>query len=803
MNRKISKADLQVHSKYSDQPREWFLRRIGSSESFTEPINIYETAMAKGMNFVTITDHNSIAGALEIAHFPNTFISSEITTTFPETNCKIHCLVHGISEIEFKDLEQLRHNVYDFRKYLVDNDIIHSIAHPFYEVNDSLTLEIVEKMLVLFDRFEAINGARPEVSENLTKIILNSMTKERLFEYANKYNIEPISDDSWKKMLTGGSDDHGGLYISSGWTETPHARNTEEFLDFLRKGEHTPQGKPSNSLKMANTFMKITSDYYGSKFRSSDDNLIGSLLKRFTDPKLTEEKKNKFKVLAEKIAMPFVWQKHSKHMSDTEKLIFTEIRDIVSKKDKDKNKQLLKDSLEPAEYKYTMVSKVAHQLLYKFSCDICKKVKSGSIMGTLESLSSVGAISIGLTPYIAAFMAQHKGDRKLKELALMFDQDGILTKRSRSKAWVTDTFNEVNGVTRTIKTLANLAHEQEQNLTMVTSVEGYTEEKFKVKNFQPIGIWCFDEYASQTLSFPPFLDVLKYFEEQNFDEIIISTPGPLGWTALAAAYILEIPITGIYHTDFPKYIMSWTEDPVMREGAIRYMKAFYGNMQRILVPTEIYRENLVDMSFKREQIDVMPRGVDLSRFNQEYRSEHFWQAFDLETKFTFIYVGRISSEKNIKVLFEAFELFLADGFDANLAFVGDGPGSDCEEYKKKYKHNKHIKFTGKLSGDILSKAYASSDALVFPSLTDTFGNVVLEAHASAIPAIVSTEGGPQEIIRTNQTGIVVDRDTPEGFAKAMKRFVTDKEFYNECKNKTQDCAKRYTWDMVLEILMKF
>jgi glycosyltransferase involved in cell wall biosynthesis len=802
MNTKTSKADLQVHSKFSDQPREWFLRRIGSSESFTEPINIYETALAKGMDFVTITDHNSIDGILEIAHLPNTFISSEITTTFPENNCKIHCLVHGISEFEFRNLLNLRKNVYEFREYMVEKNIIHSIAHPFYEVNDCLTLDIVEKMLVLFDKFESINGARPEVSENLTNIILQSMTKERLLEYADKHNIKPISENSWIKQFTGGSDDHGSLYIASGWTETPYAKNTKEFLNFLRTGNHSPAGTPSNSLKMANTFIKITSDYYGNKFRTSD-NFIGTLLKRFTDPKFHEEKRNKFHVLAEKISMPFMWQKHSKHMSDTEKLIFTEIINIVSKNDNTKDPKRLKDTLEPAEYKYTMVSQVAHQLLYKFSCEIVKKVKCGSIMGILESLSSVGAISLGLTPYIAAFMTQHKGDRKLREIALKFDNQGLMTKTKVSKAWVTDTFNEVNGVTRTIKTLANLAFEQEKDLTMITCVQGYTQEKFAIKNFEPVGIWCFDEYASQTLSFPPFLDVLKYFEEANFDEIIISTPGPLGITALAAAYILEIPVTGIYHTDFPQYIMNWTQDPVMREGTIRFMRTFYGNMQRILVPTEVYRKNLIEMDFPENIIDIMPRGVDLSKFNQEYRSKHFWQAFDLEKKFTFVYVGRISSEKNIKVLFDAFEMFREEGFDANLAFVGDGPGKDWEEYKKKYRFNKRIIFTGKLSGELLSKAYASSDALVFPSLTDTFGNVVLEAHASSIPAIVSTQGGPQEIISKNKTGIVVDSDTAEGFAKAMKKFFTDKEFYNECKNRTQECAQRYTWDMVLEILMKF
>ena len=92
----ISKADLHVHSKYSNRPSEWFLRRIGAPESFTEPADVYNACKAAGMDYVTISDHNCICGAKEIAHLPGTFISSELTTYFPENGCKIHCLVSGM-----------------------------------------------------------------------------------------------------------------------------------------------------------------------------------------------------------------------------------------------------------------------------------------------------------------------------------------------------------------------------------------------------------------------------------------------------------------------------------------------------------------------------------------------------------------------------------------------------------------------------------------------------------------------------------------------------------------------------------
>jgi predicted metal-dependent phosphoesterase TrpH len=124
------KADLHVHSKYSDRPTEWFLRRIGAPECFTEPDALYRTCREKGMDVVTITDHNSIRGALEIAHLPNTFISSELTTYFPEDDCKIHCLVYDITEVQFNELQEARKNIYELRRYLADNHILHSVAHP-------------------------------------------------------------------------------------------------------------------------------------------------------------------------------------------------------------------------------------------------------------------------------------------------------------------------------------------------------------------------------------------------------------------------------------------------------------------------------------------------------------------------------------------------------------------------------------------------------------------------------------------------------------------------------------------------
>jgi predicted metal-dependent phosphoesterase TrpH len=123
-----SKADLHVHSKHSDRPSEWFLRRIGAPECFVEPLEVYQCARRRGMDFVTISDHNSIRGALEIAHLPGTFISNETTTYFPEDGCKVHVLVFGITEEEFRTIQELRADIYQLRQYLLAEDILCSVS---------------------------------------------------------------------------------------------------------------------------------------------------------------------------------------------------------------------------------------------------------------------------------------------------------------------------------------------------------------------------------------------------------------------------------------------------------------------------------------------------------------------------------------------------------------------------------------------------------------------------------------------------------------------------------------------------
>jgi predicted metal-dependent phosphoesterase TrpH len=113
-----SRSDLHVHSRYSNRPSEWILRRIGAPECYTEPRHVYDTARRRGMKFVTISDHNCIEGAEEISHLAGAFISNEITAYFPEDGCKVHILSWNITESEFDEIQRLRPNIFELRDYL-------------------------------------------------------------------------------------------------------------------------------------------------------------------------------------------------------------------------------------------------------------------------------------------------------------------------------------------------------------------------------------------------------------------------------------------------------------------------------------------------------------------------------------------------------------------------------------------------------------------------------------------------------------------------------------------------------------
>ena len=165
------RADLHLHSRYSGAAAQWLFRRLGLPDSFSEPLDLYEKARARGMNAFTLTDRDTLDGCLSIADKPGVFLSTEITAQFPEDRARVHLLVWGLTEADHRELRLRRENLYELRRFLVERDLAHAVAHPLHRDEDRLSLAHVEKLLLLFRHFEGVNGTRDALSSDVLRFV--------------------------------------------------------------------------------------------------------------------------------------------------------------------------------------------------------------------------------------------------------------------------------------------------------------------------------------------------------------------------------------------------------------------------------------------------------------------------------------------------------------------------------------------------------------------------------------------------------------------------------------------------------
>jgi hypothetical protein len=246
-----SRADLHVHSRYSDRAADWVLRRLDFPASCSAPLDLYRRLRESGMDFVTLTDQNTLAGCLEIAHLPGVFLSEEVVAVFPEDECRVNVLVWGITEEQHFDIAKARESVYDLQRYLFSAGIAHAVAHPFHSVNGKLTDLHLQKLALLFRHFEGLNGRYPAIVSECATFCLGGLTPRRIEIFNARTGIEPTHPEPWKKVLVGGSDDQGGLSAGRTFTETPECSNAVTFLDHLREGRCCPLGRGGTPLAMA------------------------------------------------------------------------------------------------------------------------------------------------------------------------------------------------------------------------------------------------------------------------------------------------------------------------------------------------------------------------------------------------------------------------------------------------------------------------------------------------------------------------------------------------------------------------
>jgi glycosyltransferase involved in cell wall biosynthesis len=219
------------------------------------------------------------------------------------------------------------------------------------------------------------------------------------------------------------------------------------------------------------------------------------------------------------------------------------------------------------------------------------------------------------------------------------------------------------------------------------------------------------------------------------------------------------------------------------------MHWFYGQLDTIFVNSEQYRQSWIDRGIDPVKLRILPRGLDTKLFTPGRSEPDFWKQFGSDgAGVRLLFVGRVSKEKDLDVLVQAFRKLRADNVPVQLSIVGHGPYSETLA-----KFMREACYTGYLSGTELARAYASSDIFVFPSTTDTFGNVIIEAQAAGLPVVVSDVGGPRELVADGVNGLITRALDVADFTAAIRRLVEDEPLRQQMSAAARHSVEDRSW----------
>lgn len=237
------KLDTHVHTHHSGQTSIYPLNLV-MRESYNSPESVYRLAKARGMDLVTITDHDAVSGALALAHYPDVIVGCEVTGVFPQDGVRVHLNVFGLTERQHRDIQKLRRDVLELLPYLKREQLLTSLNHVASGVNGPITAAHVAALLPWVDALETNNGSR---------LPAQNMTAQCLAEAARKPGI-------------GGSDAHTRRGVGRTWTEVPGAETREEFIEGVLDGRCVVGGRQGSYFTLAEDMLHFAAGFYSERF---------------------------------------------------------------------------------------------------------------------------------------------------------------------------------------------------------------------------------------------------------------------------------------------------------------------------------------------------------------------------------------------------------------------------------------------------------------------------------------------------------------------------------------------------------
>jgi glycosyltransferase involved in cell wall biosynthesis/predicted metal-dependent phosphoesterase TrpH len=732
-----SRVDLHCHSTASQFSRLGVQRSLGLPECATPPGEVYELAKRRGMDFVTITDHDTIDGCLELTDRPDCFVSEELTARFAGEPQAVHVLCYGITP---GDHEWLQANAGDLEAcaaYLDENEIASALAHPFYNVAAPLGRRHRRRLAELFPIWEVRNGSRA-AELNAPAVV-----------YVETHGGTGV----------GGSDDHAGVDIGRTFTETPAASTPEELLRHLRAGRAEARGEQGSAAKWAHAAIALATRALALDGAAADEGAPdpGAVLK------IAQRVVGQGSVREGAVAADI-------GPDDARMLLDSWLRSMGIEL---RGRELI-DHLQAEEFSHADLYRRARRVHDRRLRDAVGDGAAAIAVG--DPAAAVGGLFEALLPAVPyapstvflgaekAKLAGHSGERP--RVALIADGIGTM-----------------HGVTHTIEQIRERGVPGFE--VEVVGTDPGVDRRLPAATSLEVPF-----YAGLRLGVPGLPDLAETLAEGRYDLVHVTAPGPAGVAATLLSRIAATPLLASYHTELADYAGLRSGDGGLEAIARTALGAFYTAPGLVLSPSPAADGSLLRLGAERGRIGRWERGVDVSRFSPE-RADR--TAFPGVTKV--LYAGRLTREKGVELLAESF--LRAHRFEPRLHLLLAGGGPEEDELRSKL--GEHATFLGWLEGEELARAYASADLFLFCSRTDTYGQVVLEAGASGLPVVAVAEGGPAALVEDRRTGLLCPPD-PDRLAGAILQLATSPALRRRMGSAAIGAARTRSWELALEQL---
>ena len=769
------RVDLHCHSSASSEPGEAVLEALGCPESFSDPADVYAQARRRGMDFVTITDHDSIQGVAKLRHRADVLVGEELTCFFPEDGCKMHVLLWGIDEIHHAAVQAIASNIYRVAEYIEAHQIAHAVAHPVYRQNDKLELWHLQRLLLMFKGFECLNGAHSILHRRAFEPMLDDLTPDSLAALAEKHSMQPRWPEPWIKARTGGSDDHGLFNIGRTWTEFPsHVRTPEELLACLREGRCRPGGEAGSSLKLAHNFYGVGIRYFSQRAARKPAGkpilqaLVGDRRLRRRDVARVMIG-NSVRGIGRRILHPL--RRKSQPTSGTallEQLFRSSLKNRLP------SHRRLVEALSAGH-----APLAEHEAMFALINDVVRDTTGGILQSTIaltargslspvfESLAAVACQQFMLMPYYFALFHQNR-ERHL--LPRMTGHGRRLGAAGPSIGVFIDSVGNADEIGRLANALADEAQSRGHQY-IIHGCDESASHSHRHRNFAPLASIDLPGIAGMKLRLPPLIEILEWADRQQFDAIHIHTPGPMGLCGAMAASMLRVPLIATHSIDLPGDILDQTGDHRLTCAAAGYLRWLYGRCDAVVAPSRHGQRSLETIALDPQRVSILPPAAVIDRHVMgEMPQIKSSDGRAVVEPYRLVCIMDLACEKRLDTLLEAFRA-LCDR-RRNVALIV-ATRTRCAASLKKKLAKLPVYFVEIGNRQTLSALYRSADLALFPWPKSTLAQDVLDVQSAGVPVLVANEGAAQEVMDDDVTGLVLPTQDTAAWTTAIDKLLND------------------------------